>query len=126
MDVCECMSWDFVCVCVSKHLYQCSVGKFEIMPTYQTNNYMLLQIKEKNFMDKFKPKLNKTWIVHTHTHTHLKTHTHASQDTHSHIHWETHSKEKEWLAFIKTPITNGKPFKLRKQVSSSLIEYPIN
>ena len=32
---------------------------------YQTNDYMLLQIKEKNY--KFKPKLNKTWIIHTHT-----------------------------------------------------------
>ena len=45
---------------VSKHLYQCSRGKFEIMPIYQTNDYTLLQIKEKNFIDKFKPKLIKT------------------------------------------------------------------
>ena len=37
------------------------------MPIYQMNNYMLLQIKEKNFIDEFKPKLNKTWIIHTHT-----------------------------------------------------------
>ena len=35
------------------------------MPIYQTNDYILLQIKEKKFMDKFKPKLNKTWIIHT-------------------------------------------------------------
>ena len=28
------------------------------MPKYQTNDYMLLQIKEKN-IDEFKPKLNK-------------------------------------------------------------------
>ena len=51
---------------VSKHLYQCSRGKFKIMPIYQTNDYTLLLIKEKYFIDKFKPKLNKTWIVHTH------------------------------------------------------------
>ena len=37
------------------------------MPLYQTNDYMLLQKKEKNFIDKFKPKLNKTCIIHTHT-----------------------------------------------------------
>ena len=29
------------------------------------NDYTLLQIKERNFIDKFKPKLNKTWTVHT-------------------------------------------------------------
>ena len=51
---------------VSKHLYQCSRGKFKIIPIYQINDYTLLQIKEKKFRDKFKPKLNKTWIVHTH------------------------------------------------------------
>ena len=34
---------------VSKQLYQCSRGKFRIMPIYQTNDYTLLQIKEKNF-----------------------------------------------------------------------------
>ena len=51
---------------VSKQLYQCSQIKFKIMPIYQTNVYTLLQIKEKNFIDKFKPNLNKTWIVHTH------------------------------------------------------------
>ena len=39
---------------------------FKIMTTYQTKDYMLLQIKEKKFIDKFKPKLNKTWIIHTH------------------------------------------------------------
>ena len=44
----------------SKHLYQCSRGQFVIIPIYQTNDYTLLQIKEKNFIDKFKPKLNKT------------------------------------------------------------------
>ena len=36
------------------------------MPIYQTNNYMLLQIKEKNLIDKFKPMLNKTWIIDMH------------------------------------------------------------
>ena len=45
---------------VSKHLYQCNQGKFKIMPLYQNNDYTLLQIKEKNFIDKFKPNLNKT------------------------------------------------------------------
>ena len=54
---------------VLKHLYECSQGEFKIMPLYQTNHYMLLQIKEKRFMDKFEPKLNKTWIIHTHKHT---------------------------------------------------------
>ena len=34
------------------------------MPIYQINDYMLLKIEEKNFIDKFKPKLNKTRIVH--------------------------------------------------------------
>ena len=45
---------------VSKHQYQCSRGKFKIMPIDQTTDYTLLQIKENNFIDKFKPKLNKT------------------------------------------------------------------
>ena len=36
------------------------------MPLYQTNDYRLLRIKENNFKDKFKPKLNKTWIINTH------------------------------------------------------------
>ena len=45
---------------VLKHLYQCRRCKFEIMPIYQIDYYTLLQIKEKNFSDKFKPKLNKT------------------------------------------------------------------
>ena len=37
------------------------------MPIYQTNEYTLLQIKEKKFIDKFKLKLNQTWIIHSHT-----------------------------------------------------------
>ena len=45
---------------VSKHIYQCSRGKFNIMPIYQNNDYTLLQIKERTFIDKVKPKLNKT------------------------------------------------------------------
>ena len=45
---------------VLKHLYQSSRGKFKIMPIYQTNDYTLLPIKKKNFIDEFKPKLNKT------------------------------------------------------------------
>ena len=62
---------------VSKHLYQCSRGEFKIMPIYQTNDYLQLQIKERNFINKFKLKLNKTWIVltkteiNTHTHTYI-------------------------------------------------------
>ena len=35
------------------------------MPIYQSNDYTLFPIKEKKFIDKFKPKLNKTWIIHT-------------------------------------------------------------
>ena len=44
---------------VSKYLYECSQGEFKIMPIYQMNDNALLQIKEK-FIDRFKPKLNKT------------------------------------------------------------------
>ena len=47
-------------------------------------------------MDKFKPKLNKTWIVLTHTHTkgniyiyiYIYIYIQKSQDTHSHINAE--------------------------------------
>ena len=45
---------------VLKNLYQWIQCKFKIMPLYQTNDYTLLQIKEKNFIDRFKPKLNET------------------------------------------------------------------
>ena len=45
---------------VSKHLYQYSRGKFNIMPINQNNDYTLQQITERTFMNKFKPKLNKT------------------------------------------------------------------
>ena len=45
---------------ISKHLLECSQGEFKIMPIYQTNDYKPLQIKEKKFIDRFKPKLNKT------------------------------------------------------------------
>ena len=45
---------------VLKHLYQCSQGKFKMMPIHQTIDYTPFQIKEKNFTDKFKSKLNKT------------------------------------------------------------------
>ena len=78
---------------VSKHLYQCSRGKFKIMPIYQNNEHSLLQIKERNFVDKFKPKLNKTWTVRTHkrkketqTQTHTHTHTHTHKHTYLYIH----------------------------------------
>ena len=42
-----------------KHLYKCGNGMFKTMPIYQTNDYTLLQIKEKNFMESFKPTLNR-------------------------------------------------------------------
>ena len=35
-------------------------GKFKIMPIYQTDDSTLLQIKENNFVDTFKLKLNET------------------------------------------------------------------
>ena len=56
-----------------KHLYVCSQGELKIMPIYQANDYMQLQIKEKKFVDRFKPKLNKTWIIHIQmdTNTHI-------------------------------------------------------
>ena len=54
------------------------------MPIYQNNNYMLLQIKESNFIDKFKPKLNKTWTVHTNGNKHSHTHTHIYIYIHTH------------------------------------------
>ena len=34
---------------VSKHLYQCSLGKFKMLPLNQTHGYTLLQIKGKIF-----------------------------------------------------------------------------
>ena len=61
---------------VSKHLYQCCQGKFKIMPIYQTNDYVLLQIKEKNL----KINLNQSWLKHesfTHTNGNKHTHTHT-------------------------------------------------
>ena len=51
---------------ILKHIYQCSKGKYKIMTIYTSSVYKLLQIKERNFIDKFKPKLNKTWNVNTH------------------------------------------------------------
>ena len=46
------------------------------MPIYQTNDYTLLQTKEKKFIDKFKPKLNKKKMNRTHTQMDTNTHTH--------------------------------------------------
>ena len=37
---------------LSKHLYECRKGKFKTMPLYRTNDSTLLQIKEKNFIEK--------------------------------------------------------------------------
>ena len=45
---------------VSKHIFQCSKGKFKIMPIYQTDNYSDITLKEQDFIDKFKPLLNRT------------------------------------------------------------------
>ena len=39
--------------------YANEVKGFKIMPIYQTNDHILLKIKEKN-IDEIKPKLNKT------------------------------------------------------------------
>ena len=44
----------------------CRQSKYKIMPQYQTNDHTLLQIQGKNFIDKFKPKLYKTGIIHIH------------------------------------------------------------
>ena len=44
---------------VSKQLYECNLGKFKTMPIYQTKDYTLLQIKEKDIVDKIKLMLNK-------------------------------------------------------------------
>ena len=46
----------YICIYIYVYIYR---EKFNIMPIYQTND-KLLQIKVKNFIDKFKPKLNKT------------------------------------------------------------------
>ena len=32
---------------ISKHLYECCKGKFQVLPINQTNNYTLLPIKKK-------------------------------------------------------------------------------
>ena len=49
------------------------------MPIHQKNNYTQLEIKENNFIDELKLKLNKTWILHTHkwrqTNIYIQTHT---------------------------------------------------
>ena len=60
---------------VSKHLYQSSKDVFKTILIYQTNDYTLLQIKEK-LHRKFKPTLYRN---HTHTHTHTHTNTHAQE-----------------------------------------------
>ena len=71
---------------VLKHLCKCSQGKFKIIPIYQKNDYMLPQIKEKKFIDKSKPKLNETWIIHTHTN---------KKKTNKHIHVYIHTQIKK-------------------------------
>ena len=63
-----------------------------MIPIYQTNDYTLLQTKEKNFMGKFKPKLNKTGITHTQMETNIYTdvyiYTHKNLETHIHAYTE--------------------------------------
>ena len=70
---------------VSKHLYECSNGMFKIKSIYQTDDDTLLQIKEKYFIDKFIPTLNRIelytyWhttedLMHTLTTTNIQTQT---------------------------------------------------
>ena len=45
---------------MSKHIFGCSHGLFKTMPVFQTDNYNLQQIKEKDFIEKYKPTLSKT------------------------------------------------------------------
>ena len=66
---------------LSKHLYECSQGKFKIIPLIQTNYiYTWLYItsnKRRRFIDKFKPTLNKTRSI---THIQLETNIHIYVD----------------------------------------------
>ena len=60
---------------VSKHLYEYSQRKFKIMPIYQTNDYTLLQIKDKTLLINSSPR----WIKHelytqTNGNKHINTH----------------------------------------------------
>ena len=45
---------------VSKHIFECSHGLFKTILIFQTDNYNLLQINEKDFIEKYKPAVNKT------------------------------------------------------------------
>ena len=45
---------------VSKYMFECSHGLFKTIPIFQTDNYNLLQINEKDSIEKYKPTLNKT------------------------------------------------------------------
>ena len=60
----------------SKHLHKCSNGLFKMMPMYQTDDYTLLQRKEKKFHKKFKQTLNRTCLYTPKTSTHARTRTH--------------------------------------------------
>ena len=44
---------------VSKHIFECG-KKFEIIPIYQNHDYNLLLLKERDFISKYTPSLNKT------------------------------------------------------------------
>ena len=59
---------------VSKYLYECSQDVVKIMPKYQTNNYMLLQIKEKEF-NPTHTQMDTNIHTHTHIYIHIYTHT---------------------------------------------------
>ena len=44
---------------MSKHIFECSHGLFKTVQIFQRDNYNLLQIKENDFIEKYKLTLNK-------------------------------------------------------------------
>ena len=79
---------------VSKHLYDCCQGDFNIMPIYQINNFYLLQIKEK------KGYLKQTLNRPNHTHTYIHIHTHTYVHKKIYIHRLTQNASKDWGKYI--------------------------
>ena len=70
---------------VLKHLYEYSQGKLKIIPIYQTNNYTLLQTKEKTSWIN----LSLLWIKHElciHTQMETNIHIYVYIYTHTHTH----------------------------------------
>ena len=61
---------------------------------------MLLQIKERNFIDKFKPNLNKTWTIHTHTNGDIYIYIYI------YIYIHTHAQKHKQLKNIQTTNTS--------------------